>query len=157
MFTSNRHIMAFLLMGQSNMAGRGDPASVEPITDDNILIFREDTWQRAVEPLHTTMPERDAVSLGMSFALELLESGVGASVGLIPCALGGTLLSRWEPAGDLYTIPFTACVSSEFLMHGGDNLHFDARFLREFGRRYARGCLDIAKNGGRIHYGSKCP
>ena len=46
----SRDIM--LLIGQSNMAGRGLPNEVDPIADGRIETFRDDQWQAAVEPLH---------------------------------------------------------------------------------------------------------
>lgn len=95
-------LKAFLLIGQSNMAGRGVASTVEAISDPDILMFRDGAWRQAVEPLHATRPEIDAVGLGMSFAAELRRSGVAERVGLIPCAVGGTPLSRWERGGDLY-------------------------------------------------------
>ena len=76
--------MAFLLMGQSNMAGRGDPAEVEVLADGDILMFKDGQWVQATEPLHSTMPGRDAIGLGMSFAAELLQLRPGGCVGLIP-------------------------------------------------------------------------
>ena len=41
-----------LLIGQSNMAGRGLPNEVDPIADGRIETFRDYQWKAAVEPLH---------------------------------------------------------------------------------------------------------
>ena len=38
----------------------------------------------------------------MSFAVELANVAGMAPIGLIPCAVGGTPLSRWMPGADLY-------------------------------------------------------
>ena len=46
----SRDIM--LLIGQSNMAGRGLLNEVDPIADGRIETFRYNQWQAAVEPLH---------------------------------------------------------------------------------------------------------
>jgi len=91
----------FLLIGQSNMAGRGTLGQVEPIAHPDILMYREGTWQQAVEPLHLDT-ERAGAGLAMSFALHLVEQCPGRRVGLIPAAQGGTPLWRWEPGADLY-------------------------------------------------------
>ena len=50
----SRDIM--LLIGQSNMAGRGLPNEVDPIADGRIETFRDSQWQTAVEPLHDDKP-----------------------------------------------------------------------------------------------------
>lgn len=41
------------------------------------------------------------------------------------------------------TVPHTAFVSSEGLVHGGDKVHFDAASLRELGRRYAEAYVSL--------------
>jgi lysophospholipase L1-like esterase len=55
-----------------------------------------------VEPLHTDKPKIAGIGLAMSFAVDVMESGGLAPVGLVPCAVGGTPLSRWMPGADLY-------------------------------------------------------
>jgi hypothetical protein len=84
------------------MAGRGSPREVGPILDPRIRAFRSGRWAPAADPLHDTRPGRDAIGLGMSFAAEVLRLRPGAGVGLVPRAVGGTPLSRWEKGGDLY-------------------------------------------------------
>lgn len=98
----NKPLRIFLLAGQSNMAGRGDLAQVEPIVDSEIHMFRDGRWQPAREPLHNTKPERDAVGLGMSFAVEVRRLHPDWALGLVPCAVGGTRLARWEKGADLH-------------------------------------------------------
>ena len=36
---------SFLMIGQSNMAGRGDIGTVEPILDPDLLMLRNCRWQ----------------------------------------------------------------------------------------------------------------
>jgi hypothetical protein len=38
----------FLLIGQSNMAGRRDIATVKPIVDFRIMVCRNDNWVQAM-------------------------------------------------------------------------------------------------------------
>ena len=90
-----------LLIGQSNMAGRGRPNEVDPIADERIETFRDGQWQRAVEPLHDDK-ETAGVGLAMSCASAYLEAFPHARIGLVPSAVGGTPLSRWMPGEDLY-------------------------------------------------------
>jgi hypothetical protein len=94
-------INSFLLIGQSNMAGRGSLHEVESIENKDILMFRENAWVTAKEPLHTDKPNLAGIGLGMSFA-ETLQIKFEKKIGLIPCSFGGTSLSEWEKGGKLY-------------------------------------------------------
>jgi len=100
-FDNMTKINAFLLIGQSNMSGRGDIDKVPVLSNSNILMFRQGKWIPAVEPLHTDK-EWAGVGMGMAFAVELAEKFPESRIGLIPCAFGGSPLSRWVPGGDLY-------------------------------------------------------
>jgi hypothetical protein len=91
----------FLLTGQSNMAGRGLVDAVEPIRHPDILMLREGRWTEATEPLHEDRPGRAGIGIAMSFAQQLLERSPGVKIGLVPCAEGGSPLSRWMPGADL--------------------------------------------------------
>jgi len=92
----------FLLIGQSNMAGRGRLNEVPQLDHPQVFMFRAGRWIAATEPLHTDKPPIAGIGLGMSFAVELIRAAGMAPVGLIPCAVGGTPLSRWMPGADLY-------------------------------------------------------
>lgn len=91
----------FLLMGQSNMAGRGLLEDVEAIRDERIRAFRDHRWSAAREPLHDDRPGA-GVGLAMSFARRVLAAGACGQAGLVPCAVGSTPLQRWLPGADLY-------------------------------------------------------
>ena len=134
----------FVLIGQSNMAGRGDIGQVEPLRHPNIHMFREDRWLPAKEPLHTDKPDAAGIGLGMSFAVELLKEYQTASIGLVPCAVGGTPLSRWMPGADLYenTLAITqkALDSGELkgiLWHQGEADSTEERNSSTYGQRLA--------------------
>jgi hypothetical protein len=118
----------FLLIGQSNMAGRGRPGEVPERRHPLVSMFRDSRWVQAVEPLHTDKPKIAGIGLAMSFALDVMESGGLAPIGLVPCAVGGTPLSRWMPGADLYdsavTIARCALKSGTLkgiLWHQGEN------------------------------------
>src|SRR3972149_1667175 len=96
------NIDIFLLAGQSNMAGRGRLDEVPAFSPPAVLMFREGAWRQAQEPLHTDIPGSAGIGLGMSFAVELLKVMPDIRVGLVPCAVGGSPLSRWIPGADLY-------------------------------------------------------
>lgn len=94
-------IHSLLMMGQSNMAGRGYPADVEKISDDRLLMLRNGRWQRMTEPVNYDRPF-SGVSLAASFAVEYAKDHPDVSVGLIPCADGGSSLDDWAVGGLLY-------------------------------------------------------
>jgi len=94
----------YLLMGQSNMAGRDTHDLAEQKDEPRILALNpEGQWLVARDPIHPkdgrTVP---GVGPGISFAHEMLKSAPGTSIGLVPCAVGGTPLRRWVKGGDLY-------------------------------------------------------
>lgn len=88
-------IYSFLLIGQSNMAGRGDLKEVSPISDTRLLMMRNGRWQPLHEPVSSDRPMAGA-SLGVSFAKRFIEEHPGDSAALIPCADGGTTLQEWH-------------------------------------------------------------
>lgn len=103
----NAHdITSFLMIGQSNMAGRGDFADVEIIDNDMCFMLRMGRWQKMSEPIN---PDRgifegnfhSGISLSASFADSYTEH-FGKKVGLIPCADGGTSISQWLPGEILF-------------------------------------------------------
>lgn len=98
--------ISILMVGQSNMAGRGDLSEIEPIKNPLCFMLRNGRWQPMSEPIN---PDRaisgikysSGVSLAASFADELAKF-TGKKVGLIPCADGGTCISEWQPGGALF-------------------------------------------------------
>jgi hypothetical protein len=66
-----------------------------------LKLTKENSWAPATDPLHFDKPVA-GVGLGSSFARAMAEASPAATIGLIPCAVGGTPLSRWMKGGDLY-------------------------------------------------------
>ncbi|XVF64124.1 hypothetical protein PTKIN_Ptkin09bG0142200 [Pterospermum kingtungense] len=104
----------FILAGQSNMAGRGGfvdgkwDENVPPECQPNLSILRFTanlTWEEARDPLHADIDVGRAcgVGPGMAFANGILTHGSGIGVvGLVPCAVGGTAISKWAKGSRLY-------------------------------------------------------
>jgi hypothetical protein len=228
----------FLLVGQSNMAGRGkvEPEDREP-QPRVLMLTKDNRWVPAVDPMHFDKPGVVGVGLGRTFGIEIARADPEITVGLIPCAAGGSPIASWEPGGyhgqtkshpyddalrrarfalkfgtlkgilwhqgesdsqpeqarvyeeklhaliarlrkelDAPEVPFlagqmgqfaerpwsdakrvvdaahrnlpdkvphTAFINSDELTHKGDQVHFDAKSYREFGRRYARAYLGM--------------
>lgn len=93
-------IHSVLLIGQSNMAGRGFLKEAAPLNDKNILVLRNGRWQQAFRPIHGDR-SFSGVCLAESFAADYVRDH-GVAVGLIPCADGGTSLDQWAVGGVLY-------------------------------------------------------
>lgn len=90
----------FLLLGQSNMAGRGKVEDEDRRPDPRVLMFdRQNHWVPAVDPLHFDKPAVVGVGIGRSFALQVAEHSPGITIGLIPCAVGGSPIDTWVPGG----------------------------------------------------------
>lgn len=100
-------IDSFLMLGQSNMAGRGEIGDVPEIKNDLCFMLRMGRWQRMSEPVN---PDRSifdkndihsGISLAASFADEYAKF-FEAKTGLIPCADGGTRIAQWLPGEILF-------------------------------------------------------
>lgn len=97
----------FLLIGQSNMAGRGKVEPQDQVVNPKIFMLTKDLqWVPAKDPLHFDKPAA-GVGLGSEFAREILKAAPNATVGLIPCAVGGTSLDQWKVGGPLYNSAVT--------------------------------------------------
>ena len=98
---SGTDITSFLMVGQSNMAGRGDFGEVESINNADCYMLRMGKWQRMSEPIN---PDRaifdnkfhSGTNLCASFA-DRYAKHFNKKIGLIPCADGGTTISQWQP------------------------------------------------------------
>lgn len=104
--TTAPEMTAFLMIGQSNMAGRGEFADVEPIRNPLCHMLRNGRWQHMSEPVNPDRPifegkYHSGVSLAASFA-DSFAAETGRKVGLIPCADGGTAIAQWQPGEVLY-------------------------------------------------------
>ncbi|HRR35046.1 MAG TPA: sialate O-acetylesterase [Kiritimatiellia bacterium] len=94
----------FLLIGQSNMAGRGKVEPADQVPNPRILMLdKTNAWVPAIDPVHFDKPKIAGVGLASEFARRVAAAQPEAVVGLVPCAFGGTSLDQWRPGSDLYT------------------------------------------------------
>lgn len=100
----------YLLMGQSNMKGRGVMPG-EPLRDPQIVMMHKktDEWFLARHPLHLvgdpeTFEGHDnaGVGPGLAFGEAMAAKDPNTRIGLIPCAVGGTRIGLWQPGAKLY-------------------------------------------------------
>ncbi|WP_257669260.1 sialate O-acetylesterase [Parapedobacter tibetensis] len=89
----------YLLLGQSNMAGRGKitPEFAAMEHERVFALDAEGHWVKAKHPLHFDKPKRAGVGPGLSFGMEIAEADSAIRVGLVPCAVGGTDIGKWTP------------------------------------------------------------
>ncbi len=94
----------FLLLGQSNMKGRGVvPKLQTPDPCIQMFTMRDDQWCTASDPLHASGvadavdgSDNAGVGPGMSFARSLRRDDPQAVIGLIPGAAGGSWIELWR-------------------------------------------------------------
>jgi Carbohydrate esterase, sialic acid-specific acetylesterase len=92
----------FLLIGQSNMAGRGKVEAQDLVVNPNIFMLAKDLkWVPAKDPLHFDKSAA-GVGPGSEFAREVSKANPQMTIGLIPCAVGGTSLDQWKEGSPLY-------------------------------------------------------
>lgn len=111
----------YLLMGQSNMSGRGVLSQIPPGTldpDERIQLYGNDgRWRRAVEPLDTAQGQIDKMSAdpdgvgpGLSFAKAMLKRRPNHPIGLVTCAKGGSAIREWVPSTKRTTL-YGSCLA----------------------------------------------
>ena len=152
---------SFLMIGQSNMAGRAPVGSFPPPQGEHIFVFRMGRFRPFGQPVNTDRMQPGFVS-GIGLAEYFAEACVGDTgwdVGLIPCADGGTGISLWAPGEILYDhavfMAKLAMRTSELagiLWHQGENdagdpekvALYESRFLDMIGHmRHELGMPDI--------------
>jgi len=91
---------SILIIGQSNMAGRGFFDEMVPIDENGIKVMRNGRWWDMFRPVNPDRPF-SGVCLAESFA-EAYAKEFDTDVGIIPCADGGTSLEQRKEGGLLY-------------------------------------------------------
>lgn len=96
----NHGLDIYLLIGQSNMAGRAEIAPAEKDTLSDVFLFTGKGWEPAANPLNKYSTVRKALSFqqlgpGYSFARTLAKCS-GRKIGLVVNARGGSTLQSWE-------------------------------------------------------------
>jgi hypothetical protein len=93
-----RPLQLFLLVGQSNMAGRGTVEKEDATPVPHVWAFdAQQQWVPAVEPLHFDKPKVVGVGPGRAFGVSIAQAWPQAEIGLIPAAVGGSSIRAWEP------------------------------------------------------------
>ncbi|MBI3941466.1 MAG: sialate O-acetylesterase, partial [Chloroflexi bacterium] len=91
---NNFHL--YLLIGQSNMAGRGALAAEDQQTHPRVFsLDKAGNWVPAADPIHFDKPGA-AVGPGLTFGKTMAGLYPTARIGLIPCAVGGSHIMVWK-------------------------------------------------------------
>jgi hypothetical protein len=99
---SNKPMEVYLLIGQSNMAGRSTLDGQSQTTSENILMLdKTNNWVLTIDPLHFDRSSA-GVGPGLSFAQAMLEGHKKTKIGLIPCAWGGSPVKVWTPGAKYF-------------------------------------------------------
>lgn len=152
-------LQLYLLMGQSNMAGRDTRDLAAQVDDTRVLALNAaGQWVIARDPIHAkTGRIEPGVGPGIAFAQQMLAGGdPRATIGLIPTAVGGTPLRRWVKGGDLYAQALArareAAASGRLrgvLWHQGESDSRDPGDAGSYGARLARMFQNLRDDLGR--------
>ena len=94
--TNKENLHLYLLLGQSNMAGRGEVGEQDRQSHPRVLtLSKENKWVVAVDPIHF---DKDiaGVGPGLTFGKVLADKKPDITIGLIPCAAGGSSIIHWK-------------------------------------------------------------
>lgn len=95
--TVPKRLDLILLIGQSNMAGRGKVDASSVPHDARIWMMNaQNEWVEARDPLHFDKPGVVGVGPGLAFAQKWLELNPKTNLGLIPAAVGGSGIDDWQ-------------------------------------------------------------
>lgn len=93
----------FLLIGQSNMAGRGKIEEQDKLPHPRVFVLNQERqWVPALDPLHFDKPKVIGVGLASTFGRVIADRDPGTVVGLVPAAFGGTSMDEWATDKKLY-------------------------------------------------------
>ena len=148
-------LQLYLLIGQSNMAGRGVPEEVDQTPHPRVLLFATNQWIPATEPITKDPNKFHGVGPGLAFAKIMAEKKPDATIGLVACAVGGTPLKRWVRGADLYTnavhqarLAMKEGTLAGILWHQGESDTGHATDANTYGERLAQMIHDLREDLG---------
>ncbi len=100
--------MVFLLIGQSNMAGRAEILAEDEAIPERCELFTDHgDWEPLKNPLNRYSRYRKEMGMqrlnpGYTFARKMAGMKPDATIGIVSCARGGTNIDEWERGEFLY-------------------------------------------------------
>jgi hypothetical protein len=148
-------VALYLLLGQSNMAGRGAVEEPDKVVHPRVVTFtKSKTWAPALDPLHSDKPIA-GVGLGSTFGRVMADADPTITVGLIPCAVGGSPLEVWQKGGKLYVIAVERAKAAMadgtlrgILWHQGESDSGREETARSYGKRLDQMIADLREDLG---------
>jgi len=135
----SRHQEAFhvyLLIGQSNMAGRAPIGETETAPMPGVYLFNStDEWEPASNPLNSYSTIRKGLEMqrlnpGYSFAQNMLQSAEPNRIGLVVNAKGGSKIEQWGQGTHFYQEAVRRALAAKqkgtlkgILWHQGESNH----------------------------------
>jgi DNA-binding beta-propeller fold protein YncE len=153
-FPPKEKLRIYLLMGQSNMAGRGVLEKEDQTPHPRVLMVESNNvWQQAVDPLTKDPGKYHGVGPGLAFGKAMADKDPSVTIGLVPTAVGGTPLSRWEKGGDLYSnavfrarLALKDGILSGVLWHQGESDTGTEEKANSYGARLAKMISDLRQD-----------
>jgi hypothetical protein len=146
----------YISMGQSNMAGRGAVEKEDKTPHPRVLMFKTNgTWVPAIEPLTKDDHPYHGVGPAVAFGKAMAEKDPSVTIGLVPTAVGGTPLKRWERGADLYENAVRQAkaaakdgVLAGVIWHQGESNTGDKDRSDNYGERLAKMISDLRADLG---------
>ncbi|MDU0352838.1 sialate O-acetylesterase [Paraglaciecola aquimarina] len=143
---NKQDIHVYILIGQSNMAGRAPVVAQQfNVIDDTLLLDAEGQWQLANNPLNRYSSIRKKMSmqkLGIGYAFaktmqaQLATQQPSAKIGLVVNAKGGSSIVEWQPSEFFYQEVLRRAKQAQqtgtlkgILWHQGESDFEDADYL----------------------------
>ena len=157
----------FLLIGQSNMSGRGNVEEMDKVIHSRVFSFTQNgSMTPAIDPIHFDKPKVAGVGPGRTFGISVSNSMKDRNILLVPCAVGGSPIDSWRPNAfykENNCYPYDDMVkriqlASEFgrfkgvLWHQGEsdsNLHLSGTYKQKL--------IDLILNVRRVTSASEAP
>ncbi|MCM8538853.1 MAG: sialate O-acetylesterase, partial [Lentisphaeraceae bacterium] len=158
----------YLLIGQSNMAGRAPFSGKEKDVIPNAFLLNDkNEWQDADNPLNRYSTIRKGMNMqkmnpGYYFAKEMLAKQQGVTLGLIVNAKGGTRIDQWKKSSKFFKDAVSRTKKAMetgtlkgILWHQGESDHKNEKYFEAFSKfvtdlREALGEKDIPFVAGEI-------
>jgi hypothetical protein len=146
----------YVLMGQSNMAGRGVVGAEDTTPHPRVIMLNLDgQWEQAIEPVTRDRAKGLGVGPALAFGKAMAEHDPAVTIGLVPCAVGGTALAKWQKGEKLYEGAIRRSkVAAEVgtikgvLWHQGESEAGDEQRAGDYDTRWAQMITDFRKDLG---------
>lgn len=94
---ASERMRVFLMVGQSNMAGRARVDSTDQVVVPRVWMLDSALqWLPATDPMHFDKTGA-GVGPGRAFGIAIAQHHSSAYIGLVPAAVGGTSIASWAP------------------------------------------------------------